>query len=218
MQSALPKQAEISVRGFLLQQHPVTNAEFLAFVMNHPEWRRTTVPRVFAGADYLGHWQSPTELGLRALPRQPVTRISWFAAVAYCEAQQARLPSWYEWELVGAADAERRDARADPAWRQRILDWYARPANNELANVAQTPADVYGVHDLHGLVWEWVEDFNSLLIGTSAEKFCGSGADSLEQKENYAVLMRVAMLGSLRAADTGRALGFRCARDQQEAK
>jgi sulfatase modifying factor 1 len=26
----------------------------------------------------------------------PVTRISWFAAAAYCEAQGARLPQWLD--------------------------------------------------------------------------------------------------------------------------
>jgi formylglycine-generating enzyme required for sulfatase activity len=38
----------------------------------------------------------------------------------------------------------------------------------------------------------------------------------MQQKENYAVLMRIAMLGSLHGADTGHSLGFRCARDAQQ--
>jgi hypothetical protein len=33
----------------------------------------------------------------------------------------------------------------------------------------------------------------------------------MEDKENYAVLMRTAMLSSLRGSDTTRNLGFRCA-------
>jgi len=35
---------------------------------------------------------------------------------------------------------------------------------------------------------------------------------NLRDRENYAVLMRVAMLSSLRAADTTGSLGFRCAK------
>ena len=44
-------------------------------------------------------------------------------------------------------------------------------------------------------------------------KFCGTGALTMEQKENYAVLMRIAMLSSLKAAYTTANLGFRCAKD-----
>jgi formylglycine-generating enzyme required for sulfatase activity len=44
-------------------------------------------------------------------------------------------------------------------------------------------------------------------------KYCGAGALSVADRENYAVLMRTALLSSLRAADTTRNLGFRCARD-----
>jgi hypothetical protein len=43
-------------------------------------------------------------------------------------------------------------------------------------------------------------------------KFCGAGAISMQEKENYAVLMRIAMLCALKAADTTNNLGFRCAK------
>lgn len=215
-QSVLPggKQDPVSVHAFLLQRHPVTNGEFLAFLETHQQWQRGSVPGVLADADYLSHWASPLDPGPQVERLQPVTRVSWFAAEAYCEAQQARLPSWYEWELAAAASANKRDARADAAWRQQILDWYARPAGERLASVGQGAANVYGIHDLHGLVWEWVHDFDSLLpADVDARQLCGGGAQSLQQKEHYAVLMRLALLGSLHAADTGRSVGFRCARD-----
>jgi protein SCO1/2 len=85
--------------------------------------------------------------------------------------------------------------------------------------VARGPANLYGVYDLHGLVWEWVEDFNALFIGADNRnqgdpdviKFCGSGALSVEDRENYPVMMRLAMLSSLRANSTTANLGFRCA-------
>lgn len=216
LRSALPlgKQYDVQVRSFLLQRHPVTNGEFLAFVVNHPEWRRGAVPVVMAAADYLGVWRGPVDPGPDAAVARPVTQVSWFAAEAYCEAQHARLPDWYEWELTAAASARQRDARSDPAWRQQVLDWYARPAGGALPPVEQGTANLYGLYDMHGLVWEWVHDFNSLLpADADPEKFCGSGALDVQQKENYAVLMRIAMLGSLHAADTGRIVGFRCARD-----
>src|SRR6185312_15244144 len=101
--------------------------EYLAFVREHPQWRRDKVAGILADARYLTQWAGADELGEQALPRQPVTRVSWFAAQAYCESEGARLPSWYEWEFAAAADASRRDARADPAWRENILGWYSRP-------------------------------------------------------------------------------------------
>ena len=51
-------------------------------------------PSVLAGGDYLGHWAVPLDRGPNAADQQPVTRVSWFAAEAYCEAQGARLPHW----------------------------------------------------------------------------------------------------------------------------
>jgi len=214
--SALPTDSRpVRVPAFLLQRHPVTNAEFLAFITGHPEWRRDAVPVVLADQGYLSHWIGPVE-PRPEVAAEPVTRISWFAAEAYCEAQQARLPRWYEWEFAAAASNLRPDARDDAAWRQQVLDWYSRPGGGRLQPVAAGPANYYGLHDLHGLVWEWVQDFNSLLpADADPEKFCGSGAQNLQQKDNYAVLMRIAMLGSLHGADTGHSLGFRCARNAE---
>ncbi|MES1146927.1 MAG: formylglycine-generating enzyme family protein [Solimonas sp.] len=203
----------IRINAFRMQQHPITNAEYLSFVFTHSEWQRDKVAPIFANAEYLDHWQSPTVPGEHALPSQPVTRISWFAAQAYCESLHARLPTWYEWELVAAANESTQDARNDAAWRQRILDWYATPASDSISAVMQSNPNVYGVYDMHGLVWEWILDFNALMDSNEAQKFCGGGALNLQQKENFAVLMRVAMLTSLHATDTLHALGFRCARD-----
>ena len=154
-----------------------------------------------------------------------MVNVSWFAAQAYCEAQGARLPTWTEWEYAAAADETRADARKDPAWRERILAWYSRPSNQGLADVGQGPADVNGVQDLHGLVWEWVDDYAAMLVSPDNRdqgnpdklQFCGAGALSMDDRENYAVLMRVAMLSALQAEDTTGNLGFRCARDIKEA-
>ena len=213
--------SQVQVARFALDRLPVTNGQFLKFVLNHPQWRRDRIAPLFADEDYLSHWTAPDQLGRQALRDQPVTRVSWFAARAYCEAENARLASWYEWELAAAADEHRADARADPAWQARILDWYSKPADVALARVGLGPANFYGIHDLHGLVWEWVEDFGALMVSADSReqgdpdklKFCGAGALSLADRENYAVLMRVAFLSSLEARSTARTLGFRCAGD-----
>ncbi len=213
----------VRVAPFELMKEPVTNAQFLAFTRANPQWRRDRIPRVFAETRYLSHWQAPDKLGANVLPDQPVTWVSWFAADAYCKAQGARLPTWSEWETVAAADETRRDARGDPRWRERILAWYARPSSTALARIGQSPANVHGVRDVHGLVWEWTDDFSSLLVSgdnrnqgdSDKAKFCGAGALSMDDRENYAVLMRVAMLSSLEGADATANLGFRCARSSR---
>jgi formylglycine-generating enzyme required for sulfatase activity len=222
--SVLPadgKAAAAQVAPFRLRTEPVTNAEFLAFVQTHPQWRRDRVAKILADERYLSHWADAGTLGDAALPKQPVTRVSWFAAQAYCESEQARLPSWYEWEYAAAADATRRDARADPAWRESILGWYSRPSSKALPGIGGAP-NAYGVRDLNNLVWEWVDDFNALMVASDSReqgdpdllKFCGAGAISLQEKENYAVLMRIAMLSALKAADTTNNMGFRCAKPE----
>lgn len=214
------KGANVRVAPFELMRKPVTNADFLAFVKTHPQWRRDRVAGVLAEPRYLSHWQGATELGPEALPGQPVTWVSWFAASAYCEAQGARLPTWSEWEYAAAADETRRDARRDPAWRERILAWYSRKSDAPLARAGLQAPNVYGLQDLHGLVWEWTDDYSSLLVDadnrnqgdTNRAKFCGAGALAMDDRESYAVLMRVAMLSSLEARDATANLGFRCAR------
>jgi sulfatase modifying factor 1 len=210
---------KVNVDSFSMMKRPVTNAEFLEFVRRHPEWQRGKVPVLFAEGRYLQYWAGPLQLGPSARPQQPVVDVSWFAADAYCQSMGARLPTWAQWEYTAAADETRRDARKDPAWRERILGWYSRPSNAPLAIVGAAAANAYGVHDLHGLVWEWTEDYASMLVsGDSREqksqdrlKFCGAGAISMDDKENYAVLMRVAMLSALEADDVTANLGFRCA-------
>lgn len=210
---------EVRLPRYALDREPVTNAEFIAFVNARPEWRRDRIPKLYADASYLSHWSGPATLGAGARARQPVTRVSWYAARAYCEAQGARLPTWYEWEYAAAADERRADARRDPAWKERILGWYAQSSAGALAEIGRTPANVYGVRDLHGLVWEWVEDYAGLMVsGDSRDqgdpdklKFCGAGALSAENRDQYAVLMRIAMLSSLEAHYTTANLGFRCA-------
>ena len=64
-------------------------------------------------------------------------------------------------------------------------------------------------------------DFNALLLSSDSRginldpdrlKFCGAGAISLTDRDNFAVLMRVAFLSAPSSANsTARSLGFRCA-------
>lgn len=210
----------IEVGGFLLDERPVTNAEFLTFVLGEPRWRRDGVAPLFADQGYLAHWSGPDVLG-DAGPTRPVTHVSWWAARAYCKQRGARLPAEAEWERAAMASETQADATGDPAVAARILGWYSRPGSAELAEAGAGPANVWGVRDLHAGVWEWVEDFQSALVSvdnredgaTDTARFCGAGAVSAQDKEDYAAFMRLAFRSSLQATFTTRNLGFRCARD-----
>ncbi len=225
-QGAVPTAAvAVDIAPFALRAMPVAASEYLAFVRAHPGWQRTQVPAVFADKRYLIDWRSTSQLADDDSAMRPQTNVSWFAAKAFCESEGARLPTWLEWEYAASADETLRDARADPAWRRRILAWYERPTAAVLPAVGGPP-NAYGVRDLHGLVWEWVEDFNALFIAGDSRtqgdpdtlKFCGAGAISVVDRDSYAVLMRIALLSSLGAADTTSNLGFRCARPLEGAK
>ncbi len=212
-------QTQVHIPAFRLDTRPVTNGQFLEFVRKRPEWRRDRIASLLADEGYLSHWATPDTLGREVQPDQPVTRVSWFAARAYCATAGGRLPQWNEWELAAAADEHVADARSDRAWRARILDWYARPATDPLAPVGLQRPNLYGIQDLHGLIWEWVDDYSSLMVSSDSRnqgdpdklEFCGAGSLSAQDRENYPVLMRVAFLSALEGRSSSRRLGFRCA-------
>ncbi len=208
----------VRVRAFMLDRTQVTNRQFLAFVTAHAKWQRGKVAPVLADESYLASWEAPTTLGGDIAPDAPVVRLSWFAAKAFCEARGARLPTEDEWELAADATEKRAHVGDDPARKKQILDWYAQPTPKRLPKVGVGAPNVWGVRDMHGLVWEWVYDFNTRVLGGDRgrvdEAFvCGGTALRARDKNDYASYMRVAFRASLRAAYTTANLGFRCAAD-----
>jgi cytochrome oxidase Cu insertion factor (SCO1/SenC/PrrC family) len=205
------------VASFEIDEHAVTNAEYLEFVRTHPEWRRSRVAPVLADAGYLRHWAGDLDPGAQAPPASPVVDVSWFAARSYLRSVGKDLPTVDQWEYVAAASATRRDASRDPAFLGRLRQWYGRPTPERLAAVTTAPRNVYGISGLHGLVWEWTLDFNSSLVTGESRtdsdldrtRFCGSGAAGAANFEDYAAFMRYAFRSSLEANYTVGNLGFR---------
>ncbi len=203
---------------FWLDALPVTNGEFLEFVRATPRWRRSQISKLFADDSYLSHWAGDLELGAGAPPDRPVTFVSWFAASAYCRSAGKRLPSEAEWELAAAPPRESPEARAEN--QRRILAFYSRP-RGPLPRAGSTPANLFGVRDLHGVIWEWVDDFNASLAAPDnrqdrdreTERYCGGGTTGAADAGDYATFMRLALRGSLEASYAIHHLGFRCARN-----
>ncbi len=207
---------EIPVAAFRLDATAVTNAQFLAFVGRHPEWRRSQVKRLFADSTYLADWPGDLDHGAGRGDR-PVTGVSWFAARAYARSVGRRLPTTAEWEVAAALPAE--DPTVDLT--RQILEWYSRASRDGPGPVGQGVPNTAGLRDLHGLVWEWVEDYQTAMVTGDARGdsdlerglFCGAGAVGAARPEDYAAFMRLAFRASLRAQYCGRNLGFRCAQD-----
>lgn len=215
------KTESIRVVGFYLDVYLVTNRDFLEFVKHNSSWQRSRVKGIFADSTYLKHWQGDTILGDKAPPDAPVVNVSWFAASAYAEWRGKRLPTTAEWELAAAAyKRSLPETKGSPA--KYILEWYSKPTLSVLPRVGSTFKNDFGVFDLHGLVWQWVEDFNSSLTsgesrgdsGLERKLFCGSASVFSANPSDYAAFMRYGFRGSLKAYYTTANLGFRCAKDR----
>ncbi|WP_432279832.1 formylglycine-generating enzyme family protein [Pricia mediterranea] len=210
----------VTIDDFSMDVYPVTNADYLEFLRKFPAWQKSKIIPLFADGSYLADWENDLSYGNQLSADAPVTNVSWFAAKKYCECQGKRLPTIDEWEFAAMADEKTADARKKETYNQKILDWYEAPKtfNNEIGS---TFKNYWGIYDLHGLVWEWTMDFNSVLISGESRKdvdkdsnlFCGSAAVGASDLMNYAAFMRYAFRGSMKAKYSVKNLGFRCAMD-----
>ncbi|HWN94479.1 MAG TPA: formylglycine-generating enzyme family protein [Methylomirabilota bacterium] len=215
---------EIPVAAFLLDVLPVTNGDFLEFVRANPKWRRSQVKRLSADTEYLKRWADDLNLGTNVARQAPVTHVSWFAAKAYGTWKGKRLPTIAEWEYAAAASPTRRDGENDPEFTRQVRGWYSTLSPAVLPLVGQDRTNVFGVHDLHGLVWEWVADFNTAMVtgdargdtGLDRQLFCGAGSEGAKDRGNFPAFMRYGFRSSLSASYTVHNLGFRCARNVSE--
>lgn len=211
---------EITVAPFLLDERQVTNGEFLAFVRENPKWQRTQVKRLFADGQYLAHWRGDLDLG-KADAAQPVTHVSWFAAKSFAAWRGRRLPTTIEWEFAAGAGFTDADGKKDAEFKKAVARWYGMPSPAVLPAAGSGRANVFGVRDLHGLVWEWTSDFNSAIVtgdargdtGLERQLFCGAGSLGSKDTSNFPAYMRYGMRSSLKAGYTIHNLGFRCAKD-----
>ncbi len=210
----------VQVQGFLLDRYAVTNQDYLSFVKANPKWRRSKVKPIFAESNYLRHWSGDLSFDTK-MANSPVVNVSWFAARAYAKWKGKRLPTQDEWEFVARADETLKDATQDPDFHRRILTFYGKPTPSMIAPVGSVYKNAYGIHDMHGLVWEWVSDFNSVMVtgesrqdtGIDRGLYCAAGAVGTTDPSDYASYMRYAFRSSLNARYTVGNLGFRCAKD-----
>lgn len=217
----MPQHA-VSLDAYYMDVHPVTNAQFRAFVEAEPDWSARRIPGDLHNGNYLSHWtedEFPTD---RA--DHPVVNVCWYAAVAYARWANKRLPAEAEWERAA------RGGRVDEEF-----PWGDQPVSTDLANYAagghgetmsigSYPPNGYGLQDMSGNVWEycldeWQPDYTgrSPLAANDKEQ---AGLEFLSVRtrrvirggswSGLPVNLRVAWRDSHPPGGAGDHVGFRC--------
>ncbi len=113
-----------------------------------------------------GFWMDTTEVTQAAFervmrsnpsryrgPGHPVEQVDWKSAEQYCRAVGMRLPTESEWEFAAAGGVN-----APRYGELSAIAWYDPNSGDSTHDVGQKMANRYGLFDMLGNVWEWVED------------------------------------------------------------
>jgi formylglycine-generating enzyme required for sulfatase activity len=122
-------QHQVNVPAFQMARTETTNAQFRVFRPQH---------------------QGPDDL--------PAVNVTWDEARDFCERYGWRLPTEAEWEYAARAGTHTRWSFGDDERQLGKYAWYGANAQNQPQPVGRKQANPWGLFDMHGNVWEWVQD------------------------------------------------------------
>lgn len=97
-------------------------------------------------------WRNP---GFEQSEDHPVVCVSWNDAQAFAEWMGGRLPTEAEWEYAARAEVTYPKLPGD--WEETT--WYAENAEGRTHPVGQKAPNDWGLHDVQGNAWEWIQDW-----------------------------------------------------------
>jgi formylglycine-generating enzyme required for sulfatase activity len=101
-------------------------------------------------------------------PNRPVEQVAWEDVQTFIRKLNAidggttyRLPTEAEWEYAARAGTTTAYSFGDDPRLLGEYAWYSENAKGKTHPVGQKKANAWGLHDMHGNVWEWVQDWYS---------------------------------------------------------
>ena len=216
---------QVFVDTFWMDVYEVTNSQYLEFVLatgHRPALDEACTTDACREGNLWKGKSFP-----KRIARQPVTQVNWYDADAYCRFRGKRLPTEAEWEKAARGP----NGRQYP-WGNASPKGRATYQKKWLGAFTMTPVgtyphgvSMYGVHDMAGNVWEWVDDWYHRNYYARGSKIEPKGPASGDFKVvrggswvNYADTLRSALRRWSRPQVQFNDTGFRCAMDANEKK
>ena len=159
----------------------------------------------------------------------PVENVSWYDVQEFIEklkekegTDKYRLPSEAGWEYACRAGTTTRYSFGDSELKLGDYAWYRDNLDGKTHPVGQKNPNPCGLYDMHGNVWEWVQDTwhesyaGAPTDGSAWERGDGDGADRVYRGggwQSNARLCRSANSNHYDPRYHGCALGLRLLRD-----